>query len=118
MPIFTSLRVVGYYYLVETFGPVPFYTEENTGVISTTTRTAENTIYSFMIDELEEIKGILNINTNEPGRITNAAVLHFLGKLYLTRGYRNYAEANDFTKTAYSCTLTKCINYTVFEIQI
>ncbi|MCD8042171.1 MAG: RagB/SusD family nutrient uptake outer membrane protein [Tannerellaceae bacterium] len=94
------LRVVGYYYLVETFGPVPFYTEENTGVISTTTRTAENTIYSFMIDELEEIKGILNMNTNEPGRITNAAVLHFLGKLYLTRGYRNYAEANDFTKAA------------------
>ena len=94
------LRVLGYYYLVETFGAVPFYTTENTGIITETERTDEKIIYKFMIGELEAIKGKLNITTKEPGRATNAAVLHLLGKLYLTRAYKSYAEATDFSNAA------------------
>lgn len=94
------LRALGYYYLVETFGAVPFYTTENTGIITETERTDEKIIYKFMIDELEAIKGKLDMTTKEPGRLTNAAVLHLLGKLYLTRAYKSYAEATDFSKAA------------------
>ncbi|MBF0651365.1 RagB/SusD family nutrient uptake outer membrane protein [Dysgonomonas sp. GY75] len=94
------LRVLGYYYLVETFGAVPFYTTENTGIITETERTDEKVIYKFMIDELEAIKGKLDMTTKEPGRATNAAVLHLLGKLYLTRAYKSYAEATDFSNAA------------------
>lgn len=93
-------RVLAYYYLVETFGPVPFYTNENQSIIQKTQRVAESDIYKFMIDEMEAIKGKLNMTTVEKGRLTNAAVLHLLGKLYLTRAYRSYAEPTDFSKAA------------------
>lgn len=103
------LRVLGYYYLVETFGPVPFYTTENTEVIKETERTDERVIYQFMIEELEAVKGKLSMTTNEPGRLTNAAVLHLLGKLYLTRAYRTYSESTDFANAA--STLDELIQY-------
>lgn len=93
-------RALGYYYLVETFGPVPFYTEENTGVITNATRTDEATIYNFVIEELESVKGILAMRPTETGRVGNGAVLQLLGKLYLTRAYRSYGESTDFSNAA------------------
>lgn len=94
------LRVLAYYYLVETFGPVPFYTEENKTVITSVTRTSESDIYDFMIGDLAAIKGILPLKAKEAGRVSNAAVLQLLGKLYLTRGYRSYAKSGDFQNAA------------------
>lgn len=94
------LRVLAYYYLVETFGPVPFYTEENKTVITSVTRTSESDIYDFMISELTAIKGVLPLKAEEAGRVSNAAVLQLLGKLYLTRGYRSYAASGDFQNAA------------------
>lgn len=93
-------RALAYYYLVETFGPVPFYTEENKGVILSADRTSEKDIYKFMIDEMTAIKGALGMTSISAGKVTDAAVHHFLGKLYLTRAYRDYAEAGDFTDAA------------------
>ncbi len=93
-------RALSYYYLVETFGPVPFYTEENTGIITQATRTDESTIYGFIIDELESIKDVLDMRPSEAGRIGNGAVLQLLGKLYLTRAYRTYGKSTDFSKAA------------------
>jgi hypothetical protein len=94
------LRVLAYYYLVETFGPVPFYAEESTSIITSVNRKPENEIYSFMIEELQAIKDILPAKAGEAGRVSNAAVLQLLGKLYLTRAYRSYAEAGDFPDAA------------------
>lgn len=96
------LRVMAYYYLVETFGPVPFYTEENTTVIKSVTRTDESDIYDFMISELIAIKDILPAKAEESGRVSNAAVMQLLGKLYLTRGYKTYAQTDDFENAAAS----------------
>lgn len=96
----TFLRTMAYYYLVETFGAVPFYTEENTGIITETSRTDEDTIYQFMIDELETIKGNLSATTSQPGKITDTAVKQLLGKIYLTRAYKSYADNKDFEKAA------------------
>lgn len=92
------LRAMAYYYLVESFGPVPLLLKENTqtvDLITSVTRESEDNIYNFMIKELNDIKGKLPNVTTESGRLTNTAVLHFLGKLYLTRSYRSYAKTDD-----------------------
>lgn len=94
------LRAMAYYYLVETFGPVPLLLKENTqtgDLITSVTRESEDSIYDFMIGELNDIKGKLPevASPSQAGRLSNTAVLHFLGKLYLTRSYRSYARADD-----------------------
>jgi hypothetical protein len=94
------LRVLAYYYLVETFGPVPFYTEESTDIINSVTRKPEAEIYNFMIDELNLIKNVLPAKSLEAGRVSNAAVMNLLGKIYLTRAYRAYAESEDYQNAA------------------
>lgn len=103
------LRVLAYYYLVETFGPVPFYTNEQSTIITEVTRAPEEEIYKFMILELTDIEGVLPAKSEEAGRVSNAAVLHLLGKLYLTRAYRTYAEPTDFVNayTALEKVITK-----------
>ena len=93
-------RAMAYYYLVETFGPVPLLVEENTDVIQQAERTSEQAIYTFIITELNAIKDQLDMTTNSAGKVTNAAVIHFLGKMYLTRAYKSFAEANDFSEAA------------------
>lgn len=68
---------MAYYYLVETFGPVPLLTEENTSVIQQAERTGEQAIYTFIITELNDIKDKLDMTTISAGKVTNAAVIHF-----------------------------------------
>lgn len=94
------LRVLAYYYLVETFGPVPFYIEEQTSIITDVERTSEEIIYAFLIDELTEIKGVLPMAGSEPGRVCDGAVIHLLAKLYLVRAYKMYAVEGDFAQSA------------------
>lgn len=94
------LRSLAYYYLVETFGSVPFYQEEQKDIITDVVRTSEDDIYSFMETELVEVIELLPWVSNEPGRINKAAALHFLGKIYLTRAYKTYAQPTDFTNAA------------------
>lgn len=93
-------RSLAYYYLVETFGPVPLFKTENTGIISTVEKNTEEEVYKFMIDEMEDVKGRLDMKTSTPGKVTNAAVIHFLGKLYLTRAYKTFANVEDFNTAA------------------
>ncbi len=95
-------RVLAYYYLVETFGPVPLLLEENTdeaNIIVSVTRESEENIYSFMISELEGIKNQLPEVSSEVGRINNTALKHFLGKLYLSRSYKDFALPDDLDKS-------------------
>ncbi|NPA37326.1 MAG: RagB/SusD family nutrient uptake outer membrane protein, partial [Chlorobi bacterium] len=89
-------RVLAYYYLVETFGPVPLLTEENATIITEVERTPEENIYEFMISELRSVEELLPWRSAEPGRISKAAIKSLLGKLYLTRAYRSYANSDDF----------------------
>ncbi len=94
------LRVLAYYYLVETFGPVPLLTSEQTEIITEVVRNPEEEIYSFMIDELKAIENSLPAAATEAGRISNSAVLHLLGKIYLTRAYKPFAQSTDFIDAA------------------
>jgi len=94
------LRALAYYYLVETFGPVPFYTEEQSAVILEVVRTPEAEIYEFMLAELSEAADLISWKSKEPGRLNKAAALHLLGKIYLTRAYKSFSESTDFTNAA------------------
>ncbi len=92
------LRALSYYYLVETFGPVPLLTKENTSpsnIITEVTRNSESDIYTFMIGELTDILDVLPDKTTLGGELTNTAVKMLLGKLHLTRAYRDYADPTD-----------------------
>lgn len=94
------LRTLAYYYLVETFGPVPFYTTEQNTVITDVARTSEAEIYSFMVGELSEVVDLLPWDVQEPGRLGKAAALQLLGKVYLTRAYKSFADPLDFKMAA------------------
>ncbi|MBU2906687.1 RagB/SusD family nutrient uptake outer membrane protein [Arenibacter algicola] len=94
------LRALAYYYLVETFGPVPLYTTEQNTVITEVERTSEAEIYSFMVKELSEVVDLLSWEVKEPGRLGKAAALQLLGKVYLTRAYKSFANPLDFELAA------------------
>lgn len=99
------LRAMAYYYLVETFGPVPLYTDEPSTIITEVERTSEAEIYAFMITELSNVVDLLPWEVNEPGRLGKAAALQLLGKVYLTRAYKPFANSLDFQRAAESLDL-------------
>lgn len=91
---------MAYYYLVETFGGVPLLTEENTSasdIITEVTRASEKDIYGFIVEELTQSLDKLPDVADAAGELSNTALKHFLGKIYLTRAYREYAEPEDVT---------------------
>lgn len=90
-------RALSYYYLVETFGPVPLIIKDQDEIITKVTRTPEADIYSFLIEELDAIEGVLPEAATEIGRLNDAAIRLFYGKLLLTRSYRDYAQGDDLT---------------------
>jgi tetratricopeptide (TPR) repeat protein len=93
------LRAMAYYYLVETFGPVPLLLAEVHQSVEEVTRMSEDIIYGYFIYEMEnDVVNKLENSTTEHGKLTNAAAWYFLGKLYLTRAYKTYAEPDDFAK--------------------
>ncbi|MBC9797989.1 RagB/SusD family nutrient uptake outer membrane protein [Sinomicrobium weinanense] len=102
------LRALAYYYLVETFGPVPLYTEEQSEIITTTNRALESDIYTFLIAELEATVQLLTWDVSQPGIAQKGAALQLLGKVYLTRAYKPYAQPGDFSMAA--ATLDKIID--------
>lgn len=94
------LRSMAYYYLVETFGGVPLLTEENTSasdIITEVTRASEKDIYDFIVEELTLSLDKLPDVADAAGELSNTALKHFLGKIYLTRAYREYTEPEDVT---------------------
>lgn len=94
------LRVLSYYYLVETFGPVPLLIEESTEIITQSERAPEEDVYAFMLDELSAIQDVLPWKASETGRINNGAVYSLLGKIYLTRAGKSFAEETDYADAA------------------
>lgn len=92
------LRAMAYYYLVETYGGVPLLTEENTSaqkIITEVERASEEAIFTFIAQELELSLGKLPEAAAGAGELSDTALKHFLGKVYLTRAYRDYAGEKD-----------------------
>lgn len=94
------LRAYYYYLLVEQFGGVPIVEEEITTAVTHFERASEESVYKFIISELEVSMGSVSPVAEEFGRVTEGAVKNLLALAHLTRGYRSYAEANDFSLAA------------------
>jgi len=94
------LRAYYYYLLVEQFGDVPIVTEEITNAVTHFDRDPEEKVYQFIISELEASVPDLPAVPDEFGRVSKGAANHLLALVYLTRGYKSYGDANDFSKAA------------------
>lgn len=94
------LRAHYYYILVEQFGPVTLTLEETVGVETEAERAPENEIYDAIISDLEFAIQHLPAEQEEFGRATEPAAKNMLGLVLLTRGYKDFAQSDDFSRAA------------------
>lgn len=93
------LRAFYYFYLVQTWGNVHLSLTETLEPQTTANYTDEATIYSeAIIPDLEFAIANLPNTQSDYGRATKPAAQFLLGKVLLTRGYKSFAGADDFTK--------------------
>lgn len=95
-----ALRAYSYFLLTETFGDVPLVTERTTEPNVSYTRTPEAQVYTQMVKDLTEAIDALPVTTSDFGRVTKGFAQHLLAKVYLTRGYKSYGTAADFSAAA------------------
>lgn len=95
-----TLRALYYYYLVEQFGAIPFPLKPYESLQITAERIPEDTIYEQLVQDLEYAQSVLPLTSAQFGRVTKGVAQFLLAKLYLTRGYREYAKGDDFVNAA------------------
>ncbi|MDR1372302.1 MAG: RagB/SusD family nutrient uptake outer membrane protein [Dysgonamonadaceae bacterium] len=99
-----TLRALFYFRLVQTFGAVPLDLGSgklayNSNFNTLSERDPVPEVYEAIINDLEEALPDLPDQSNQKGRITKATALHFLSKVYLTRGWDDEAkQTNDFAE--------------------
>ncbi len=94
------IRAYYYYLLVEQFGDVPIVEDEINTAVTHFERRSEESVYQFIISELEAAESNVPAVAEEFGRVTKGAVNNLLALVHLTRGYKSYAESNDFSLAA------------------
>ena len=110
------LRAYYYYLLVEQFGRIAIVTDEIETPMLSFPQKSEQEVYKFILDELDTIDdNILPEVQSDYGRITQGAVKHLQALVYLTRGYKDFASSDDFSKAAALC--DEIINGTTYELQ-
>jgi hypothetical protein len=90
------LRAFYYWHLVETWGGVHFTTAETVGPQNTANRTAVQTFYNLILEDLNFAVANLPATTTSYGRVTKPAAEAFLARVHLTRG--NYTDASILAK--------------------
>lgn len=93
------LRAYYYFLLVQSFGGVPLVTDAITGAETSFSRTSASEVYDFILSEMNEALSLVEENPVF-GRVSKAAVRHYLAKVHLTRGYESFAADNDFEMAA------------------
>jgi hypothetical protein len=94
------LRAYYYFLLVQNFGDLSLVTDMVREPITHFERQPASEIYEFIISEMQQSLTELPATQSDVGRITQRAVKHMLAKVYLTRGYEQYAAADDFANAA------------------
>lgn len=94
------LRAFYYFHLVRTYGNVPLVLNEFKTADISCSRDPEATIYEQILKDLQEAVEVLPLEQDQYGRVTKGAAQHLLAKVFLTRGYQDFGEANDFQKAA------------------
>ncbi len=102
------LRALYYFYLVQTFGPVPLHTTFISTPTTSDSRAPIADVYAQIITDLTqastELQTIPGETISSTGAVspfagkaaTRATALYLLSKVYLTRGWSSAAQPNDF----------------------
>ncbi|HEY3404002.1 MAG TPA: RagB/SusD family nutrient uptake outer membrane protein [Ohtaekwangia sp.] len=94
------LRAYVYFMLVQSFGGVPIVTDIYIdGEQKAFDRNTEEDVYEFIVSEMNEALALVP-ETPSFGRVGKRAIRHYLAKIHLTRGYTDFAAADDFSKAA------------------
>ncbi len=93
-----ALRAHYYFVLTQFMGGVDLRLTETDGPETAITRASEEQMYTQIIIDLEEALKDLPNSSAQWGRYTKLAVENLLAKVHLTRAYRPFGSAADFTK--------------------
>lgn len=95
------LRALFYFDLVRQFGPVTLKLKPTKGELAKPTRTSVQEVYTkAIIPDLQFAIEHLPAKQADFGRATKPAAQMLLAKVFLTRGYTDFAQPNDFSKAA------------------
>ena len=93
------LRAFFYFNVITTFGDAHLSLEETEGVEIEANKTPQSDIYSqAIIPDLEFAIANLPIEQSDYGRATKPAAEFLLGKVLLTRSYKDFSETSDASK--------------------
>lgn len=110
------IRAFWYFYLVQQWGDVHLSLEETEGVEVEANKTPASDIYALaIIPDLRAAILDLPEEQGDYGRATKGAAEFLLGKVFLTRSYKSYGEANDAADAAQL--MTNVINNYGYELQ-
>ncbi len=93
-------RAMSYFNLVENFGGVPLVLRQIVTAERNFVRDTEENVYKQIIADLEDALDGVPATTTVYGRVTKDAVKHLMSKVLLTRGYKSFGSAADFTQAA------------------
>jgi len=91
-------RAWSYFNLVENYGGVPLITEQITSARSDFERNSEEDVYALIVSDLQEAISNTDENPSTYGKVSKDAARHLLSKVLLTRGYKGFAESDDFSR--------------------
>lgn len=94
------IRAHHYFLLVQTFGAVPLVMDRINEPVLEFERTPEAQIYEFIVSEMETALSLVPETAEEEGRVDKRAVRHFLAKVHLTRGHKEYGPGDDYETAA------------------
>ncbi|GGD05893.1 RagB/SusD family nutrient uptake outer membrane protein [Hyunsoonleella pacifica] len=94
-----ALRALGFYNLVRHFGGIVLELNETNSIRTDYVRSSEEEAFTQIIKDLEE--AIPNLgDAPQTGRVSKSAARHLLADVYLTRAYKSFGSASDFTTAA------------------
>lgn len=93
-------RAFAYFNLVEQFGGVPLIVKEVRTAQTDFTRAEESAVYTQILQDLDDALAAVDEAASAYGRVTKDAVRHLKSKVLLTKGYKSFKGANDFSEAA------------------
>jgi starch-binding outer membrane protein, SusD/RagB family len=97
------IRAFNYFILVQQFGGVPIVEQYSQEPSLSYDRNSAEEVYAFIISEMKAAESMVDSQAAgalPSGRVNSRVIRHFLAKVYLTRGYESFADANDFSMAA------------------
>ncbi len=93
------LRSYYYFLLVQSFGGVSIVENRIDEPILKFKRSSAEEVYAFIIQQMKEALNLVP-ETNDEGRVNKRVIRFYLAKVFLTRGYQDFAQNDDFAQAA------------------